>query len=248
MRSNCGWLVVCAVWACSSSPSGAAQGGDGGITTCGGFTAPCASGETCIEGYCLAPTSSTCHLADDGNDGCGASAICVDQGQGPACYAAPPCPANGICPTPPSQPSSATCNTGALANKGAICIPDRCLGDVDCAPGSHCVRRKTGDVLGICYAGSESLQSDGSGAGWEEYGCEMKPSVLVGHGAPGTPCTDPVQCAPTCCSCQGGQSAQLAAKCTYGDAGAPLQGTCASPAEACAAIRVGGTPGTCTTP
>lgn len=247
----------------SSGTSGSTSGGtsgsggipDGGSLGCSPFaTPPCpaGSGTQCVDGYCLIPTASTCRLADDGNDACDSGAICRDVGAaGPTCFVAPACPSNGICPTPggPTKGGgAATCNTGALKSKGRICIPDRCQTNADCSGSFVCVRKKVSDVLGYCEPGGVSLQSDGNGAGWENApGCEVTPSVLVGTGAPGSVCNDPVQCAPTCCSCQGGGSAALAAKCTFGT-GIPLKGTCASAADACAAVMVSSTTGTCKAP
>jgi hypothetical protein len=140
------------------------------------------------------------------------------------------------------------CNASSLANKGQICIPERCLADVDCTNGSKCTRLKVADIFGHCEAAKWYLQSGGDGDGWEDGpGCEMTPSVLVGKGAVGSACTDPKQCAPTCCSCDGGQSAALAALCKYGT-DLPPHGTCGTPADACAAVFHGGSPGTCTAP
>jgi hypothetical protein len=129
-----------------------------------------------------------------------------------------------------------------------ICIPDRCLSDADCYQGGHCVRAKTTDILGTCDRDPQTLESDGYGAGWETFaGCEVTPSILVGKGATGAACTDPVQCSPTCCSCSGGQAAALAAKCT--DVSGSPNWTCASPADACAAVQlIAGVSGTCTAP
>lgn len=161
---------------------------------------------------------------------------------------APACPANGICPTPASETGDVTCNTGALPGKSSICIPERCLSDADCHSGRPCVRETTTDVLGHCYQGQLDLQSDGAGTAWESAsGCEMKPSLLVGAAPAGTSCTYPGQCAPTCCSCEGGKSAVLAAKCAYGN-GVPLKGVCATASEACASVRQNGSTGICAAP
>ncbi|HTQ48839.1 MAG TPA: hypothetical protein VMI75_39040 [Polyangiaceae bacterium] len=104
-------------------------------------------------------------------------------------------------------------------------------------------------MLGYCYAAAGQLGSDGNGAAWETApGCELTPSLLTGKGAPGAPCTQPTQCAPTCCSCSAaaGQSAVLAAKCALTSATA---GTCASAADACATAFDGAVKGaTCSAP
>lgn len=222
--------------------------GDGvTIATCawGSQAEPCASrpGTTCIDGYCLAPTAKTCHLADDGRDGCEAGAICRDDGTGARCFRAPPCPSNGICPDPGSDVAGATCRDG-------LCVPGRCLTDVDCNQRGSCVRQKPGDVVGHCVdLGNDTLETDDQGAGWEsENGCAIAPSILVGKAAAGAKCAQPTQCAPTCCACGGG-AVRLAAKCALsgGANGAGGDGKCASPSEACAAVFVGGE-STCTVP
>jgi hypothetical protein len=239
--SACSGLVACG----ASGSGGSGGGGSGGtIQTCSLFMNPNPCPDSCVGGYCMTKTSTTCHLSNGSDDGCDVNSICREPG---VCYVAPACPANGICPAPANEYGDVTCNTGALPGKASICIPDRCLADADCHFDHPCVREKTTDVLGICYQGQHSVESDGAGTAWDSAGCEMKPTLLVGKAPAGSSCTDPVECAPTCCSCAGGNSALLAAKCTYGS-GLPLKGMCAPAAEACASVMQGGSTDVCTAP
>lgn len=211
----------------------AGPGGGGGgtpLVSCDprsfGSTPACTAPAACVDGLCLAPTTTTCRPSDGADDGCGDHAVCRSNGSQNVCYAVPDCPASGVCPV---GPSGVACNDGTLATKATVCIPGRCFGNADCPESNACVRKKTSDVLGTCeQVFTLSLASNGAGAGWESIeGCEVTPRVLVGHAKQGAPCTDPVDCAPTCCSCAGGTGARLAAKCDLGP------GQCASPAEAC---------------
>ncbi len=220
-----------------------------GVATCDpGSSGACSSapGTSCVDGYCLAPSAATCRLADDGIDGCDASSICRDIGNGPHCYIAPKCPANGVC-TPAASATGITCNNGVLKRKGAICVPNRCITNADCASlGAECVRKKTTDILGQCER-NVITASNALGTAWENPdGCEVSPSPrLFGLSPFGGPCSAPQSCAPTCCSCDGGQSAVLAAQCNAGSGGV---GECASPGDTCAAVNHGGRTGTCTAP
>ena len=63
--------------------------------------------------------------------------------------------------------------------------------------------------------------------------CEGATSVVTwSEGAPGSACTDPTQCRPTCCACGAAGRSALTSWCN--------QGVCATPAEVCCALA--GTP------
>lgn len=258
------WAILVLLGACGGSSGTVANpdaGVDGGAVACtfsGSMgEATCSSGD-CVAGYCLTPSGpTTCRPSDRGPDGCDATSICRPTASGQfTCFAAPACPMNGVCPAPLSgqvgiaeAQNAVACNTGADAAKARICIPGRCLSNQDCAEqGNECVLALPGDVLGYCYGTAVQLESDGNGAAWESApGCEVTPSLLRGKAAPGSDCTQPTECAPTCCSCSGSaDQGVLAAKCTLTSA---TQGTCASPADACSAAFDGAIKGaTCSAP
>jgi len=52
--------------------------------------------------------------------------------------------------------------------------------------------------------------------------------VTWSNGAPGSACTDPTQCQPTCCACSTAGRSALTSWCN--------EGVCASPAEVCCAL------------
>jgi hypothetical protein len=63
--------------------------------------------------------------------------------------------------------------------------------------------------------------------------CEGATSLVTwSDGAPGSTCTDPTQCRPTCCACNTTGRSALTSWCNFG--------VCASPADVCRAIA--GTP------
>ncbi|MFT3765044.1 MAG: hypothetical protein QM820_05955 [Minicystis sp.] len=226
-------------------PNGA--GGDGSITTCSlyDFPSSCSDGFECIDGLCLQASGTSCHLSDDGNDGCDAHSVCRQGSSGNRCYPVPDCPANGICP---STSTGDTCNDGTLTSKAAVCIPGRCLADADCPETEHCVRKKVSDVIGSCDSMFATYESNGAGAAWETLdGCALSPVALTGQKPEGATCSAPQECKPTCCSCSGGNSAILAAKCDL-DPENPLTGTCASAADACVEAFFQGSDHVCTAP
>lgn len=229
-------LSTAVVVACSTSTTGrgSAADADGGSQLDAPGSSPgscdprinsgagCAEGADCVGGSCLVRSDTACRL-DDADDGCDESSICVSGPKGLRCYAANPCPDNGICPSPQGQ--YATCNEeSALPSKARICLPGRCKSNQDCARGFVCERTRISDILGTCgFGGSDS--SNGAGTVWVE-GCAFEPAQLVGTKPAGGSCTDPYDCAPTCCSCDGGKAVHVAA-CDLDT------GKCRTPAETC---------------
>jgi hypothetical protein len=88
------------------------------------------------------------------------------------------------------------------------------------------VSRCGGSPVAVTEAGSIASAS-------LDDGCQGATSAVTwSDGAPGSVCTDPTQCRPTCCACSTAGRSALTSWCN--------QGVCATPAETCCALA--GTP------
>jgi hypothetical protein len=93
---------------------------------------------------------------------------------------------------------------------------------IGCSSGSGAVSSCASSPVTVTEPGSIASASNNGG-------CEGATSLVTwGDGAPGSACTDPTQCRPTCCACQTAGRSALTSWCN--------QGVCAAPADVCCAL------------
>lgn len=139
----------------------------------------CVDGASCVDGLCEPiPADGRCVPRVDGEDGCGASAICVPDPFGDhRCAALPPCDACG-------GQNEGVCNDGFLDGKSDnACLLGRCERDGDCAF-SHCVRGDDSDAPGFC--------SDAGSICFVDDDCVAASCEGASAAGPGT-CSGPLQ-------------------------------------------------------
>ncbi len=122
------------------------------VTTCP--QTACLDTQLCINGLCSTPPPSTQCDPDqvvNGNDGCNAQSICIDDSSGqppaPKCYTFPACSEDKSCPI---GTQGAVCNDGLLPNKGLICLTGLCKTAANCPSNWACFKAAQNDVLGVC--------------------------------------------------------------------------------------------------
>ncbi len=112
---------------------------------------PCAEGQVCRDGLCSTPpVQSDCTPRLDGEDGCDAYSICLEEDdESTSCYSFPACDHEGNCPT---GTIGAVCNNGIIPNKAHICLTGLCQEVGHCPSSWGCVKLST-DVVGACSDG-----------------------------------------------------------------------------------------------
>jgi hypothetical protein len=112
---------------------------------------PCADNQICRDGFCSTPPEDTsCMPRPDGNDGCDAYSLCLEEDdESTACYSFPACAEDGSCPT---GLVGAVCNDGIVPNKAQMCLTGMCTGTEHCPSSWSCVMQST-DPAGFCSDG-----------------------------------------------------------------------------------------------
>ncbi len=116
---------------------------------------PCADNQQCRDGLCVQVQVQTCTPSFDGNDGCDADSLCLDQADIDAsepdyrCTTLPPCPEDGVCPT---EQIGAVCNDGYLEGKSRFCLTGLCATEDNCETDFSCI--DLDGPLGACSDGS----------------------------------------------------------------------------------------------
>jgi hypothetical protein len=87
-----------------------------------------------------------------------------------------------------------------------------------------------GEAVSSCSAAPVAVtEADSIASGSENGSCEGVTALITwSDGAPGSACTDPTQCRPTCCACSTAGRSALTSWCN--------EGVCASPADVCCAL------------
>ena len=117
----------------------------------------CASSQVCSTGFCSTPPSTVaCNVTFDGNDGCNAYSICVQNTDSSgntttSCQSFPACARDGTCP---QGTEGAVCNDGYVPGKDRVCLVGICADASNCPTNWKCIKDNSNDVLGQCSDGS----------------------------------------------------------------------------------------------